>query len=75
MMLYRSPDGSFIIYDRPGDMPSVTCNHVQPGVVDFPGRCVLSPDHKGKKHQGGTSYIGYPQNPPLPPEQWENDDA
>ena len=74
MMLYRSPDGSFIIHSRPTDMPKSTCNHVQPGVVDFPGRCVKVPGHTGD-HEGGLSYIGYPQNPPLPPEKWENDDA
>lgn len=72
-MIYRSPDGSFIIHDRTPGTPTPKCHHVQPGVVDFPGRCVKDPGHQGR-HEGGLSYIGYPQNPPLPPETWDDDE-
>ena len=53
MMLYRSQDGSFIIYNTVPSTPPPKCLHVQPGYQQFPGLCVLPPDHVGRRHEGG----------------------
>ena len=74
-MLYRSTDGAFIIHDTAHCLAGRKCLAIEPGVIDFPGRCAKDRGHTDRWHEGGTSYIGYPQNPPLPPARWENDDA
>jgi hypothetical protein len=73
MMLYRSPDGSFIIYNTVNSLAPAKCLHIQPGVVNFPGRCTLPPNHVGRRHEGGAQWL--PNGEQMAPEVWGDDDA
>lgn len=72
-MLYRSDDGSFIIYDTVPATPPAKCLHIQPGYQQFPGRCTLPPNHVGRRHEGMTFYT--PAGEPLKTDVWGDDDA
>jgi hypothetical protein len=47
------------------------CLHVQPGVIDFPGRCKREPGHTGP-HEGAVLYVGTSSAGLFPPIKWEN---
>lgn len=53
--------------------PATQCLAVEPGVVDFPGRCVDRLGHIGK-HHAAISYVGPFNRDPLPITYWDNDD-
>lgn len=53
--------------------PPTKCLAVEPGAVDFPGRCVDRIGHAGK-HHSAISYVGPFKGQPIPTTYWDNDD-
>lgn len=54
--------------------PAQKCLAVQPGVVDFPARCILPPGHTDPRHEGAVLRLGLADALLFPPVKWEDDD-
>jgi hypothetical protein len=63
-------DDSFTIMTGPPNTVR-RCLHVQPGEIDFPGRCKLPPGHLGR-HEAAVMYVGTQSAGLFPPTKWEN---
>lgn len=66
---WLSSDASFDITST-GFIPARFCYAVQPGVVDFPGRCVAPPGHKGTPHRSTPARLGTGTSTTY----WDNED-
>jgi hypothetical protein len=58
MIDHELSDEDFVFSTNLHYHKSPACLAVEPGVIDFPARCVRAPDHKGLPHASATGYIG-----------------
>lgn len=70
MRVYASPD--FEIWERYWEPPK-TCLAVEPGVVDFPARCVGTYGHPEKRHHSASLRIGVIDERPTDITYWEDE--
>jgi hypothetical protein len=50
------------------------CLAVEPGVVDFPARCILPPGHINPRHEGAVVRVGFSDTTLFPPTKWDDDE-